>query len=198
MGNLIEKKMNSQGRTFAAVLYPKYDYNHEVAFQRFKIGLFNADYFWIEHQAEEKDDDAELKDHVHILWRFTTPRYLRHCASTLGIPPNYIKRVTSYTSYLRYLIHLDNPEKICYTIDDVGCSSPAAEQILRKAVDLTLDLDSQNTDFKRLVHLAFSTSNMYDFLISVAELNLLSVYQRYQNSINKIVGSAFSKNMKEE
>lgn len=92
------------GTTHLATLFPIVEEN---------IKEFDF-YAYIYHFPENEDDK-----HIHFCFRTNGTRKIKHVAETLGIEANNIQICKQNRSYLRYLIHLDNPEKEQYNADDV-------------------------------------------------------------------------------
>lgn len=65
-----------------------------------------------------KQEDTK-EAHTHFLIMYKTPRKIKTIANLLNVDCNMIKLVKSKRGTLRYLIHLDNPEKELYTEDKV-------------------------------------------------------------------------------
>ncbi|MBQ9180946.1 hypothetical protein IJ135_02535 [Candidatus Saccharibacteria bacterium] len=70
---------------------------------------------YIYHQP----DTEEGTPHYHFLVRNNGTRNVRQIADKLGIPSNYVQVCRKVVAFRRYMLHLDNDEKIKYTIDDV-------------------------------------------------------------------------------
>lgn len=105
--------MKQKAYTFALILYKdslNYDYNKVIDYieKNWKY------YAYIEHQPE-KD---ESKEHTHLLVHFDNKRYPTAISKEIGVPENYIQKA-NLIPYLRYLIHLDDEDKIQYSIDSV-------------------------------------------------------------------------------
>lgn len=72
-------------------------------------------YAWIIHDGDINPDTGELKDpHVHFFAQVESPRSLQWFSDLLEVPINQLQKVKSTKAMLRYLCHLDNPEKSQY------------------------------------------------------------------------------------
>jgi len=83
---------------------------------------FAPDYYYILHDKDLKDDGSgELKDpHFHFVWGgYKNPLSLNSVADQLGIPANMIEPVHSMRAILRYLCHMDQPDKFQYDPKEV-------------------------------------------------------------------------------
>lgn len=100
---------NKKFYTFNIVLYKdstSYDYHRIIDY----ITMHWDSYAYIEHKAE-KD---ETKVHTHVLVHFNNRRYLSGVAKELSINECYIEPC-NLIPFLRYLIHLDDEDKIQYS-----------------------------------------------------------------------------------
>lgn len=84
--------------------------------------LFNIsslkNYAYIKHSPESD----EKKEHYHVYLELSSATTQQRLAKRLGIPENYLKRVKSRRGAVRYLTHIDYPEKIQYDLNDVKVS----------------------------------------------------------------------------
>lgn len=88
------------------------------------------------HDRDMTDDNELKKPHYHVVIRFPNPRYLDPVRSAIGKvlvscskvlssdsdiedPKYYVQPVYDYPSMIRYLCHLDNPEKARYDVSRV-------------------------------------------------------------------------------
>lgn len=95
--------------TYNLILYRDsldYDYHKVIDF----IVQNWTTYGYIEHEPE-KD---ETKKHTHVLVHFNNKRYISSIAKELNIKENYIQPC-NLIPFLRYLIHLDDEDKIQYS-----------------------------------------------------------------------------------
>lgn len=72
-------------------------------------------YAHILHDGDINPDTGELKDpHFHFFVQVDSPRSLSWFSDFLHVPENQLQKVKSTKAMLRYLCHLDNPEKAQY------------------------------------------------------------------------------------
>lgn len=96
-------------RNVCGVIYPD-DPNYPVYLS--KILLYK--HFCCLHD-KDIDDNGELKKpHLHFLLRFDNPTSINSLSKSFDLPVNYFERCSDYRSYIRYLIHIDNPDKFQY------------------------------------------------------------------------------------
>lgn len=105
-------------KLFACLLYE--DSMAENWFE--KACLYGIPFYYVFHDKDEK------KPHYHVF--FNPPNSIsvntaKELIATIGGANEEILRVISKRGYLRYLIHLDNPEKYQYSMTDVktGCGA---------------------------------------------------------------------------
>lgn len=111
-----EEDIPKRYRCFTCVVYKdtsSYDYN-DVFFNL--KGYKNWAY--ILHQPEE----SEKKEHYHIIIKLDNATTCESISKTLGIPLVHVKYVRNIRAMCRYLVHLDDPDKIQYSLSDVHVS----------------------------------------------------------------------------
>lgn len=78
------------------------------------------------------------KAHYHFIVSFDNARYLKSVASEFNLEPYEIEPINYYRGALRYLIHLDNPEKAQYF--ETECQGSLYNDLL-KAIDTDSETD---------------------------------------------------------
>lgn len=104
-------------RNFAFVLYPE----TIVSDWKDKIISLGAPCVCILHDRDLSENGELKKPHYHFLISFKNARSeeaIRKFVVTLG-GNAYCEQVYSKKAYARYLLHLDNPEKVQYSEDEV-------------------------------------------------------------------------------
>lgn len=102
------------------LLYPDAEnYNCDEVIESAKS--FFDEWAYILHDQDFLPTGELKKSHIHFLGRFLgnekqTPNFVIY---ELKLPENSIGQVHSWKKALRYLCHLDNPEKASYPIDNV-------------------------------------------------------------------------------
>lgn len=80
--------------------------------------LHDKDIYTSEEAEEGKCNESQIgqlkKAHYHIYLYFDSPRSINSVCKLIGLPPNYIEWLGNQTKALRYLIHLDHPDKHPY------------------------------------------------------------------------------------
>lgn len=106
-----------KGRDWTAIVYP------DSAPKNWREILDETHYRWVESPLHDKDvnPDGEIKKaHWHILLSADGPiseNTVKEVFKKLNTPE--IKKVGSSRGLVRYMIHLDNPEKYQYDINDI-------------------------------------------------------------------------------
>lgn len=81
------------------------------------------DYAYIVHD-KDKNNDGELKaPHIHLIMRFKNnqPQNVKYISKWFNLTPNFVSKIKSkkFEDAIKYLIHLNAPEKFQYLIDEV-------------------------------------------------------------------------------
>lgn len=109
---------NSKKRYFAFLLYPE-SINSE--WKQILINLKQR-VFYIYHDKDIILETGEVKKpHYHVMIMYDSPRSdatVSKIATSCG-SNGHLERIESKSKYMRYLIHLDNPEKYQYGFEDV-------------------------------------------------------------------------------
>lgn len=179
MGKKVNKKVGLEGirsRKYIAVLYPQEDETHKEALKRIQQGycLYMANY----HDMDIDSEGNKEKTHLQLVLSFENARYLTAVANALGIQPYYLEVCDNYYGSLRYLIHLDNPEKYQY-LDTLPFGTLQADY--NKAIRLEVTEESQAL---QIINFIYSK----DSYLSFKELTLYTVkngvYQTFRRNSN--------------
>lgn len=75
------------------------------------------------HDADLNADESEKKPHYHIIFNFETLKsYEQVIEITKGELNSTVPQIVkSMRGYIRYFLHLDNPEKTQYKLEDIRC-----------------------------------------------------------------------------
>ena len=74
---------------------------------------------------DDKNEDGELKKaHFHVLFRSNRSYTPNGVAYTLGVPLSALCNVKSWKAAVRYMVHLDDPEKYPYPFEDIVSNFP--------------------------------------------------------------------------
>lgn len=101
---------------WCGVWYPE-DPTHYTAMERLQeCGLPFAACL---HHSDLDDEGLVKKPHWHVVITFRYQKTTTAAAKELGVAPNYLQACRDRDGALRYLIHLDNPDKFQYPIEEV-------------------------------------------------------------------------------
>lgn len=130
-----EEIISKQYRHFVAILYKDSDiYNYDDII--FNLNQFKY-YAYIEHQPEKE----ESKIHTHLFISLDSATSISAISKRIGIPENYIQYVKSVRSSIRYLTHIDYPEKIQYPIEACNVSGAFWRKFRKQFEDLKSESD---------------------------------------------------------
>ena len=97
---------------------------------------------WVDHSPDKETDEEDKHFHTHLVFRPAGTRSISDVANHLDIPPNFVQKVRNVRSLLRYLRHLDNPEKVQYDEEAVHTNNKTTLQ--------TAWTDNTDYDVRRL------------------------------------------------
>ena len=169
------KVKEQQSRVFTASLKPAWTEDQIKSFLNHNKANFEC---WIITHDNDYKDNGELKEpHTHILIRYDNPRKISTISKLLNVPTNFIEKVSSFKSMLRYLTHMDNPEKSPYAPFEVYTNT---------AYDY-MALSHQDLNNKQIIDYIRNGRDM-DLLDMGVPMNKITIAQRYilnQNQIHK-------------
>ena len=185
---LIELPKNDRYRSFLILLYEdttSYDINNIF----FEINGFKK-FAYIKHEAESN----EKKSHYHLYISLDSACTISAVSKRLGVPPQFIQHVRSERASLRYLTHIDYPEKIQYEFKDIKYSSNIERALLKSYSDVESEIDIINN----IHNFILSLKNDYTYnqalieLIKFVNSNFYdTVYKRYRNEFREFMISMF-------
>lgn len=175
--DLIELPKNDRYRSFLLLLYPdSRSYNIEDIF--FELNGFK-NYAYIMHQPESD----EKKLHYHVYIKLDSACTISAVSKRLGIPINHIQHVRSERASLRYLSHVDYPDKIQYNFCDIKYSNGIERSLLKSYSDIEDEVDIINNIYKFITSLKdnYSYNEALIELIKFVNLNYYdTIYKRYR------------------
>lgn len=177
-----EEVLDKRYRHFIILLYPEWD-NFQDILQDLKGSFKN--YAYIIHQPEQE----EKKEHCHFILSLDNARTVESLSKRIEVPINLIQRIKNLRSSCRYLIHLDDENKMQYNLEDVVVSKSFKSTYYASFDDLMSDEEILD--------------NIYDFIKSHKNMNPIElemdltrfvcsgcyerVFKRYYNSIVKYI-----------
>lgn len=114
-------------RKFELVLYPdSTSYDCQTVLSK-ACAYFN-EWAYILHDKDLDDYGQPKKPHFHFYGKSSgSPLTPQGVASQLGVPLSSMSNVSKWKSAVRYLTHMDFPEKYQYTPDSVVSNFPVAK-----------------------------------------------------------------------
>lgn len=177
-----QKELNPKSRAFKLNLYRE-DVTHSKA-----LSLIPdyCDYALIEHDSDIDDDGQIKKPHVHVFIRFPNPRYLNSVSKDLGIASNYIRPCGDSRSFVRYLVHLDSPNKFQYDSNKIITNVP-------DFVKECLSFEREKSESEKVMEVLDLLDEIHSYIDTrsfvrlVARAGLFDVYRRSQYTFLQIL-----------
>lgn len=189
----MSKDKDQRARTWTFVVYP------ESAPENWRDVLSNYHIPWVESPLHDKDvnPDGEVKKaHWHIILFFDGKKsfeQVQEITDALNAP--IPQKTANAKGLVRYLIHMDNPEKYQYKRDEIVChcgadieeyfalSSSSRRAVLWEIIEFIQDSRVEN--FSDFIGFCLETENREWFDIAMNHNTL---------AINKVIDSIYQKN----
>lgn len=179
---------DSQGRSniWAFIIYPDSwpaDYKDIIASWHIPCCISPL------HDADKNGDETEKKPHRHILINFGTGKkksfdqlLINYCTALHGSFPIAID---SERGMIRYFVHIDNPEKAQYEIENIECfsgydcseffkpSASLANSIMNDIKKFVID--NEISEFRDLQVYAMEYPDTWGYVLNM--YNCLSIYK---------------------
>lgn len=121
--------MADKYRVFSGVIYPDSEsYNPIEVLETLKSKF--KEWAYCLHDSDVSDEGELKKPHIHWVGR-GDPRTLSAVAKFLGLKENEVELGKNFKALVQYLIHLNNPEKAQYSIEDVVTNIADIGSLLR-------------------------------------------------------------------
>lgn len=154
------KTKDNRIRNWSFILYP------ESAVENWRSILDDLHIEWVESPLHDKDLNADgqpKKPHWHILLMFdgnkSYDQIVEICNSINATVP---QRVHSTKGLVRYMAHLDNPEKVQYDISlIIGHGGSDVAQLLKPTTSARYSLIKDMSDFVREHDIAYFDELLY-------------------------------------
>lgn len=170
-----------RSRHHMLLLYPD-NASHMIALNTLRDGY---KYCAILHDSDKfiGDDDipneGELKKaHYHVIVSFPNAVWNGALSKNLGIESRFIRNCSRLVRNLRYLIHLDNPDKFQY---DSALVFGTNVDMFVKAIGNKISEDEQ---FKQIMELVNSYENMIDIVQLAQDCADIGLYSCFRRSFN--------------
>lgn len=182
----LEENQPKKYRNWAILLYrDSTSYNFVEVMRIIKS---HKKWAFIEHQPESN----EKKAHIHVILKLDNATKKETLARKLGIGENYIDNIKSLRTMNRYLIHIDDEDKIQYDSSKVYLSKNYAREFF-KSFDDRLSEDEILEDIFRYIELTFPNVDYFTAtkdLILYTNMNCYdTIYKRYRTEILDYVKS---------
>lgn len=115
--------MNSEkrSRNFGGVLYPDAE-NYSFADVLLEGQNYFQEFAYILHD-KDVDENGELKKpHIHWLGRRKNGVHVSTVSKVMGIEEHHIEMIRNWQGSVRYLTHVDYPEKFQYNVENIDGS----------------------------------------------------------------------------
>ena len=154
------KTKDNRIRNWSFILYP------ESAVENWRDKLDELHIEWVESPLHDKDlnaDNQPKKPHWHILLMFdgmkSYEQILEICESIGATIP---QRVHSTKGLVRYMAHLDNPDKVQYDIAKIiGHGGADVAQLLKPTTSARYTLIKEMSDFVRVHDISYFDELLY-------------------------------------
>ena len=113
--------MDVRSAKFLGVLYPD-STSYSCDAKMLLIKTHFPEWAFCLHDKDEAEDGTLKKPHIHWVGRFQNQRTLATVASRLDMPEHDIEVCKSWKKAVRYLVHLDSPDKFQYSHDAVDAN----------------------------------------------------------------------------
>lgn len=155
---------NPRKYNFALLLYNEWENFDEILGN----ALYqSAKYAYISHDKDVDENNVPKKPHTHLWVTYNNACTLTALAKRIGIEERFIQYAKDDKSRIRYLVHLDDPQKYQYNRDEIHSNTDLSfafrtekneGECVLELVEMTRTLSSYDT-IKYAVQ-----NNMYDVL----------------------------------
>ena len=137
-------------------------------------------YAYILHNADFDDDNKPKKEHFHVFLKFENPRFFSSIANQFGIASNLVESCRSPRASIRYMLHLDDPDKTIYYQSDIHSKNVPLDKYLKD--------NNENVDVLLLIERLHSHEDRTfgDFVAWTAINDLYSVFRRSASTYRDI------------
>lgn len=171
-------------RNFVMVLYPESE-AHRAALERIEASGYA--YAYILHDRCVKASGEAKKPHWHVvmtLGKRSNPRYVGAIAKELGIEENYVQKCKLLKGALRYLIHLDDVDKVQYGAEEVKGTLMAE---FEKAIEPDRNEGDVVREVVEWVSSKDRTISTAEFMLMCAEKKVLPEVRRMQIAYMRLI-----------
>ena len=105
-------------RTYGGVIYPDSE-NYCVDDVLLAGKNYFSEFCYILHDKDVTEDGELKKAHIHWLGRRKNATGIKYVSEIMGLKLNEIEAVKNWKGSVRYLTHIDYPDKYRYEIEDI-------------------------------------------------------------------------------
>ncbi len=176
----------SRARNYFILLYKDTtSYNYDDAMRVLKGFKYWA---YMEHQPE----NDEKKEHTHFFLHLDNSMSVNNLSNQTGIPKRFFKVPRSIRSVNRYLIHIDDEDKIQYKLEDVKVSKCWERRFLKCFDDLETEEEIIIKIYNFIDNIALDNCTYPSALKSI----MLWSYQNCYDSVYRRFKSEFDNYLK--
>lgn len=179
---------SKNSKLFHLVLFPDsvtYDCNHSLTVA---VQLFDQ-YAFILHDSDIHEDGTPKKSHWHLIGRRAVPMRFRTVCDKLELPLECMtapdpKFRSSFRSSFRYLLHLDNPDKYQYQLEQL--STNISEDEMKRYIEYDAKPSAESDALDSLLSFCEKNGWYYDslkLLRFAQDSNILGYYHRWASII---------------
>lgn len=140
MAKKLDSHLKEKGSYFCSVTH-----DLDLASEMIKVLPDFSYWAYIKHES----DTEEGTPHYHFLVRHNGTRSVGQIADKLGISGQYVQVCRKVVAFRRYMLHLDQDEKLKYTIDDIHTSDLSSFRVAISGNEKK-DVNDIYKDFLRL------------------------------------------------
>lgn len=105
-------------RTYGGIVYPDSEtYDYEEVLRNGKN--YFVEFSYILHDKDVTEDGEVKKAHIHWLGRRKNASGLKYVAEIMGLKENEVEIIKNWKGAVRYLTHIDYPDKYRYEVEDI-------------------------------------------------------------------------------
>ena len=137
-------------------------------------------YAYILHDSDYDINNQLKKLHYHVYLKFQNPRSYSSIGKQFGVASNLVEYCRSPKASIRYMLHLDDPDKTSYYPSDIHSKNVPLDKYLKD--------NNENVDVLLLIERLQSHQDKTfgDFVAWTAVNNLYSVFRRSASTYRDI------------
>lgn len=130
---------------YVCILYPEDNAAHAAAIEKMQSSGFP--FVMMHHTDDYYEDGQEKKHHTHVAMKFKNQRYITAVSKQLGIELHLIRKLENFEKYVRYMTHMDYPDRAQYLPDLFQGT------LKKEALAALSETETENERVKRLLDL---------------------------------------------